>query len=627
MSNIKIFVSHRIDLESEIIENDIYVPVRCGAYFDKEKKPRFIGDNTGDNISAKRESYCELTVQYWAWKNVEADYYGLCHYRRYLSFADQPGKADIRNQISEPYLNYATYKKYNLDNKQKMENIIKQYDVVIADSTNIQKIATANGYAKSIYEHWKACDNILIKAETVDLVLNSINKLHPEYSAIAYEYLHGKEHIGYNCYVLKKELFDKMCEFEFDVLADVEKQLDTTYYHETLNRTIGYLSEILFGIYIYSLKKSNKYKIKVQQLVFFENTEVEKKILPIENKEPMLITSSNEMIPFLEVQLRALFKKNTTSCDIIIMHYNITKENQNRIKEIVKKLSNSEIRFYNPEVWLAKNEFEFCIKNKEITNVLPVVSHIFKNYDKILYINGYTFIFGKIIELLQMSFGNNYALAVKDYHFTGIYNSGDKNLHQFMNEELKLKNPYNYIDDGVIMLNNVLIRKNVPLKKLEKYYDLKLRNFSKDIINIILEDKVKFLDGKWNYCIYAPEIDKHLNYYNPVRDFKNRKIDKDESIIIHYSYGAAPWERLEVELTDPFWEVARECDYYEHILSRIMDNKVFSVLAKVAPSRKKGAISVIHRIFPKNSRRNQLIRKVFPEGSRQFMFFARLIWK
>ena len=41
-------------------------------------------DDEGDNISNKNKTYCELTAQYWAWKNMEADYYGFFHYRRYF---------------------------------------------------------------------------------------------------------------------------------------------------------------------------------------------------------------------------------------------------------------------------------------------------------------------------------------------------------------------------------------------------------------------------------------------------------------------------------------------------------------------------------------------------------------
>lgn len=78
-SDIKIFSSHRIDLDSETVHNSLYIPVRCGTVFDERKDNTMLGDDTGENISEKRESFCEFTVQYWAWRNIEADYYGLCH--------------------------------------------------------------------------------------------------------------------------------------------------------------------------------------------------------------------------------------------------------------------------------------------------------------------------------------------------------------------------------------------------------------------------------------------------------------------------------------------------------------------------------------------------------------------
>ena len=64
-------------------EGNIYIPVQVGPA--KDDFSGFVRDNTGENISEKNPNYCELTAQYWAWKNRKADVKGLVHYRRLFS--------------------------------------------------------------------------------------------------------------------------------------------------------------------------------------------------------------------------------------------------------------------------------------------------------------------------------------------------------------------------------------------------------------------------------------------------------------------------------------------------------------------------------------------------------------
>ena len=61
----------------------MYLPLHVGKA-GKDLDLGFQGDNTGDNISEKNATYCELTGIYWAWKNLDADYIGLSHYRRHF---------------------------------------------------------------------------------------------------------------------------------------------------------------------------------------------------------------------------------------------------------------------------------------------------------------------------------------------------------------------------------------------------------------------------------------------------------------------------------------------------------------------------------------------------------------
>ena len=82
--NIKILIScHK---ETDYIKNEIFQPVQGGCALGRKPLVGMLRDDDGENISKKRNEYCELTTQYWAWKNLKADYYGFCHYRRYFCF-------------------------------------------------------------------------------------------------------------------------------------------------------------------------------------------------------------------------------------------------------------------------------------------------------------------------------------------------------------------------------------------------------------------------------------------------------------------------------------------------------------------------------------------------------------
>jgi hypothetical protein len=66
---------------------------------DAEVTPIYVGrgtcpdgwlrDDTGDNIHEKNATFCELTAQYWVWKNLlklasPTAIFGFCHYRRFF---------------------------------------------------------------------------------------------------------------------------------------------------------------------------------------------------------------------------------------------------------------------------------------------------------------------------------------------------------------------------------------------------------------------------------------------------------------------------------------------------------------------------------------------------------------
>ena len=112
-----------------------------------------IPDNTGDNISERNFTFCELTAQYWAWKNLEADYYGLCHYRRYFYFEDKHHRANDHKQIEVDSLNKFTLKKYHLDDESLIRSCVTGNDIITPPYWNVKGTPTEDGPKKTIKEH------------------------------------------------------------------------------------------------------------------------------------------------------------------------------------------------------------------------------------------------------------------------------------------------------------------------------------------------------------------------------------------------------------------------------------------------------------------------------------------
>ena len=125
---IKIYVScHK---ECYIPKMDFLYPIQVGTALVKEEIPGILHDNTGENISASNKRYCELTAQYWAWKNdYDSDYYGFMHYRRYFSFNSIHLEEDcygniVMDGISQVNLERLCY------NKQVITDLVKQNDII-----------------------------------------------------------------------------------------------------------------------------------------------------------------------------------------------------------------------------------------------------------------------------------------------------------------------------------------------------------------------------------------------------------------------------------------------------------------------------------------------------------------
>ena len=267
--NIKILIScHK---EAPHPQSDVFLPVQVGAANAARRFEGMQPDDEGENISDRNFTFCELTAQYWAWKNLDADYYGLCHYRRYFCFDGLEHSANDHLQIEEDSLSSFSLRDYRLDDADLIERCVSECDMVAPNYWDISKAETPDGVKRTIQEHMVAYG--LFLEDDIALLREIVQERQPEYANDLDAYLSGSKYLGYSCYIMRKDLFQRFCEFEFDVLLEFDKRFNYEGLTTTRKRICGYLGEILYSVFVRRIEEE-ELRIDRYPLVFFLDTSV-----------------------------------------------------------------------------------------------------------------------------------------------------------------------------------------------------------------------------------------------------------------------------------------------------------------------------------------------------------------
>lgn len=239
----------------KILKNDVLCPLHVGKFVSNCIIDDVSCDNTGDNISAKNATYCELTGLYWLWKNIDADNYGLFHYRRFL---------DIKNKYNPKRLIYPSLLKLNDWNNESIDSEMELYDIILP-----KKLA----FKCSVYEQYEKCHNI----NDLNLVVDIIKQDYPQYIDACDKVLKGNKGCFCNMFIMKKEIFNEYCSWLFDILQKVEPKINYEEKDQYQKRVIGFLSERMFNIFIqYKIDTNPDLKIKTVNSLFIEDEPIKK---------------------------------------------------------------------------------------------------------------------------------------------------------------------------------------------------------------------------------------------------------------------------------------------------------------------------------------------------------------
>ncbi|MDO4902892.1 MAG: DUF4422 domain-containing protein [Limosilactobacillus sp.] len=203
----------------------------------------YLADNTGDNISDKNSSYCELTGLYWMWKNTSDDKVGLCHYRRYFSnFRDE-------KSLKKDVLLHGTTLPASIES---LDKDLEDHDWVVAAPVKCNYGSIIQDF--NTYHH----------AKDMKITREVVNKLYPEFIEGFDKAMKLSAGSYYNMFYTTHEKFDGYCKWLFEILSEVEKRVDISGYDNYQQRLFGFLSERLFNVYLEATNAKVAYRYVFQ---------------------------------------------------------------------------------------------------------------------------------------------------------------------------------------------------------------------------------------------------------------------------------------------------------------------------------------------------------------------------
>lgn len=565
MSDIKIYVSHTPDSKNVRIRHPLLTHVMAGSDFSKEPLPPGMQpDNTGEHISGKNREYCELTTQYWAWKNVRADYYGFCHYRRYFSFAsDMLPQADCGCPVY-PWLNRETEQILCIN---EAAGRIQSYDFLIAKGIPVRSL-----FAKDVVSHYNNAPGL--HGRDLELFTEILCRKYPHLRAAAQAYLTGNLFYPCNMFIMKRELFLEYAGMLFDTLEAFDRQADLSRYSKEGRRTPGHLGERFAGIYYTWIRQQKKYRTGELQMVLFLHTQIgwAQKCRNSGSEIPIVLCAGQSYVPVLYTCLQSIVHTASKNrrYHIFIFHTDIRADAMETFADAWRQ-SSVRVTFVDVGPWTTGYQLKAKEHITAETYYRFLIPKLLKHDAKAVYLDADVIVRRDIADLYDLPLRDgDLAAAVCDPDFIGQYNGANPDTRQYCKNVLRLKNPYQYAQAGVLVLNLEAMRAQISVRRLFSMAQRGNYQYSdQDILNIVCRGRITKLDMAWNVLADTGGRVKHAIQYAPAKMLEEYEQARKQPYIIHYAGSRKPWTEPDGDFAKEFWRIARTTPYYEQLLGQM----------------------------------------------------------
>lgn len=292
----------------------------------------------------------------------------------------------------------------------------------------------------------------------------------------------------------------------------------------------------------------------------------------MKNFLPIVLTCDDKYFKYANVVITSLIRNSNPkiSYEINIISEYISPDNKKKAEEFIKNYKNFTLNIIILENFDASKFFLNSYMSAS-TYYRFYIPEIFKDYERILYMDCDVVVDADISELAIMDFQDKLAIACSSPYIYNIIKSGGNERFsiEYFQEVLRMPNPLEYFNAGVMLYNLKKMNEiNISDKFFQAIEEIKEPILQdQDILNSVLSINggVKLISNKYNMTKTFKITRNRLVLNNVLKKFNLLDKEKQLYYIYHYVGKDKPWKKDDID-SKLFFHYAKKSPFYEEIL-------------------------------------------------------------
>jgi lipopolysaccharide biosynthesis glycosyltransferase len=334
----------------------------------------------------------------------------------------------------------------------------------------------------------------------------------------------------------------------------------------------------------------------------------------------IVLSTDDFYVPYISTAIQSVMENASKDKQyhIYILYQSISNQSVELLEQQVAVFSQFSLDFIDVTQYIKKYKLFSSIWSIA-TYFRLLIPYLFPKYQKMIYIDGDIICNVDIAELFAIDLENHLLASARDSVGIGWYHSPYYNPERKEKQKLeydilsKMKNPDNYFNAGVLVLNLEAFRNTISMKELLDFSASEEWQFpDQDILNILCEDKVLFLPMDWDFLncnsCYLDYLPEHLRQEH----IKAKENPKIAHLVIK------PWNQYnDIQSIDLLFAYAPKTPFIGILLTRMYEK---GLIQPFIPTE----AHVLFEIENKKIKLRSIIKWVICWASRNIKIFPKI---